>query len=400
MQEFPRVTDLIIVVFFLIVCYISGEYESRSFEPMRFRRASPRSRQRKVANIYDVAERAGVSVFTVSAVINKSGQVSSTLKKRVEAAICALNYRPNLVARSLAKQTTHTIGVVVPDIANPFFPLVIRGAEDMAQEAGYSILLCNSEDKPEKEELYLEILLAKRVDGILLTKTPHPFSASFRRTLASINVPIVLLMRTFPGLKTDAVVTDDAKGAYELVSHLIRVGHRSIGMVTGPLSVSNAKARWLGFRKALKAHGLGCDPTLLFEGDYRVESGYRSGVALLPKRPDAVFVANYLMTVGFMNAADEMGIQCPQDIALATFDDYPWLGCFRPRLTTVELPKYELGKASVRLLIDRIAGSRKRVATLKLAPVLRVRDSCGFQLTGARRASSEDVGLESSHLVR
>jgi len=332
----------------------------------------------KAANIYDVAKRAGVSVFSVSAVINKSGQVSSSLQRRVEAAIRQLNYRPNLLARSLAKQRTHTIGIIVPDIANPFFPLVVRGVEDIAQKAGYSTLLCNSDNQREKEENYLELLLSKRVDGILLTMAPGRLTPRLRQMLADMKVPIVLVMRTSRDLKADVVLTDDHKGAFEAVAHLARIGHRRIALVSGPLEVSNGTARWNGYRKALEAHGLSCDPDLIAEGDYRTESGYRAGLALLPRRPDAVFVANYLMTVGFMQAADEMEMTCPDDFGLVSFDDYPWLRCFRPRLTTIELPKYELGAKGTQLLLERISGSKGRSTVQKLAPHLRVRESCGF----------------------
>src|SRR5437868_14677931 len=150
----------------------------------------------KAPSIYDVAREAKVSVFTVSAVINDTGRVSATLGRRVEAAIRKLNYRPNLLARSLAKQKTHTLGMVVTDIANPFFPAIVRAAEDAAQKAGYSMLLCNSDDQQDKEARYLELLLAKRVDGIILNKTPGALSASQRKVLADAGVPIVLLMRT------------------------------------------------------------------------------------------------------------------------------------------------------------------------------------------------------------
>ncbi|MFY9529625.1 MAG: LacI family DNA-binding transcriptional regulator [Candidatus Acidiferrales bacterium] len=334
----------------------------------------------KAANIYDVAKKASVSVFTVSAVINKSGQVSTALQRRVEAAIRQLNYRPNLLARSLAKQRTHTIGIVVPDIANPFFPLVVRGVEDIAQKAGYSTLLCNSDNQREKEEHYLELLLSKRVDGILLTMAPGRLTPWLRRMLAEVKVPIVLVMRTSKDLKADVVLTDDHKGAFEAVTHLARIGHRRIALVSGPLEVSNGAARWKGYRKALEVHGLACDPDLIVEGDYRTESGYRAGLALLPRRPDAIFVANYLMTVGFMQAADEMGMTCPDDFGLVSFDDYPWLRCFRPRLTTIELPKYELGAKSAQLLLERISGKEGRSTIQKLAPQLRVRESCGFTL--------------------
>jgi LacI family transcriptional regulator len=340
----------------------------------------------KAANIYDVANKAGVSVFTVSAVINKSGQVSTPLQRRVEAAVRQLNYRPNLLARSLAKQRTHTIGIVVPDIANPFFPLIVRGVEDIAQKAGYSILLCNSDNQRQKEERYLELLLSKRVDGVLLTMAPGRLAPSLRRMLADSKVPMVLVMRTSTDLNADAVVTDDHKGAFEAVSHLARIGHRRIALVSGPLEVSNGAARWKGYRKALEAHGLAYDPALMAEGDYRTESGYRAGLALLPLRPDAVFVANYLMTVGFMQAAEEMEMSAPEDFGLASFDDYPWLRCFRPRLTTVELPKYDLGAKSAQLLLERISGKRGHRTIQKLAPQLCVRESCGFTLQSHRSA--------------
>lgn len=353
-----------------------------------------RRRAVKAANIYDVAKKARVSVFTVSAVINKSDQVSSVLQRRVEAAIRQLNYRPNLLARSLAKQRTHTIGIVVPDIANPFFPLVVRGVEDIAQKAGYSTLLCNSDNQREKEEQYLELLLSKRVDGILLTMAPGRLTPWLRRMLAEVKVPIVLVMRTSKDLKTDAVLTDDHKGAFEAVAHLARIGHRRIALVSGPLEVSNGTARWKGYREALEAHGLSCDPDLIAEGDYRIESGYRAGLTLLPRRPEAVFVANYLMTVGFMQAADEMEMTCPADFGLVSFDDYPWLRCFRPRLTTIDLPKYELGAKGAELLLERISDKRGRHTVQKLAPQLRVRESCGFTLRlrdGEQKALSQDA---------
>src|SRR5262250_898134 len=221
----------------------------------------------KAPSIYDVAREAKVSVFTVSAVINKTGRVSTTLGRRVEAAIRKLNYRPNLLARSLAKQQTHTIGMVVTDIANPFFPAIVRAAEDAAQKAGYSVLLCNSDDKRDKEALYLELLISKRVDGIILNKTPGSLSPAQRTMLADAKIPIVLLMRTCPGLKADIVQTDDRQGAHDAVTHLARIGHRRIALVSGPLQVSNARAREQGYVQALESAGLEYDPKLVFEGD-------------------------------------------------------------------------------------------------------------------------------------
>ncbi len=332
----------------------------------------------KSASIYDVARESQVSVFTVSAVINGKKHVGKKLRERVESAIRKLNYRPNLIARSLAKQRTHTIGMIVPDIANPFFPMVVRGAEDAAQKHGYNLLLCNSDDSLAKEEASVELLLSKRVDGILLTKAAEDFRPSLMQMIREVNIPFVLVMRTYPRLTKDAVITDDYQGAYDAVSHLARSGRRRIGLIGGPLKVSNAIARWEGFRDALKARGLPYKEELIIEGDYRIESGFRAGHALLSHRPDGIYVANHLMTIGLLKAAEEMGLSCPEDYGLVSFDDYPWLGVFRPRLTTVELPKHQLGTEAAELLIRRIAGDHSPAVVKKLPPELRVRESCGF----------------------
>ena len=351
-------------------------------------RQNPRQKSGKAASIYDVARESGVSVFTVSAVVNKKSHVGKKLRERVEAAIRKLNYRPNLIARSLAKQRTHTIGMIVPDIANPFFPMVVRGAEDAAQKHGYNLLLCNSDDNLDKEASAIELLLSKRVDGILLTKAAGDLLPPLRQMIKEVNIPFVLVMRTYPKLTKDAVITDDYKGAYDAVCHLARAGRRRIGLISGPLKVSNAMARWQGFHDALKAQGLSFDPKLVIEGDYRIESGFRAGHALLSHHPDGIYVANHLMTIGLLKAAEEMGLSCPDDFGLVSFDDYPWLGVFRPRLTTVELPKHQLGSEAAKLLIERIAGSRKKAVVRKLQPELRIRESCGFGLHVSRGQAS------------
>jgi LacI family transcriptional regulator len=343
-------------------------------------KTSRRKRAGKAASIYDVARESGVSVFTVSAVVNNKAHVGKSLREKVEAAIRKLNYRPNLIARSLAKQKTHTIGMIVPDIGNPFFPIVVRGAEDAAQKHGYNLLLCNSDDSLDKEEKAVELLLSKRVDGILLTKAADDFRPSLQQMIKEVNIPFVLVMRTYPKLTKDAVITDDYHGAYEAVSHLARAGRKRIGLISGPLKVSNAKERWAGFQDALKAEGLPFEQDLVIEGDYRLESGYRAGHSMFSRRPDGIYVANHLMTVGLLKAADEMGLRCPEDFGLVSFDDYPWLGIFRPRLTTVELPKHQLGSEAAELLIRRITGDASKPVLIKLQPELRIRESCGFAL--------------------
>jgi len=350
-----------------------------------------RSKGTKAASIYDVARESKVSVFTVSAVVNQKSHVGKKLRDRVEEAIRKLNYRPNLIARSLAKQRTLTIGMIVPDIANPFFPMVVRGAEDAARRHGYNLLLCNSDDSLDQEEKQIELLLSKRVDGILLTKAAGDFRPALRQMIKEVDIPFVLVMRTYPRLTKDAIISDDYQGAYDAVCHLARAGCQRIGLISGPLKVSNALARWRGFRDALESQGLSCEKELVVEGNYRIDSGFRAGNALLSHRPDGIYVANHLMTIGLLRAAEEMGLSCPQDFRLVSFDDYPWLGVFHPKLTTVELPKHQVGSEAAELLIERIAGSSSKAVVRKLQPELRIRESCGLALHVPREGLTSAV---------
>jgi LacI family transcriptional regulator len=333
-----------------------------------------------MANIYDVAKAARVSVATVSAVLNDTAFVSPALKARVQAAVAALRYQPNLLARSLAKQRTQTFGMIVPDIANPFFPEVVRGAEDVAHPAGYTLLIASSDNDLAKEEVYLRLFASRRVDGVILTKAPGRMPPEVQRALARANIPVVLLARTVPGFSSDVVELDDRGAACEGVSHLIDRGYRRIGFIGGLPGASTSRKRMEGYRAALRDAKIKLDPALVVVGDFRVESGYRQGLQLLKSRPDAVFIANYLMTVGFMEALRQYRLRCPEDVALVTCDDYPWMDSFSPRLTTIDLPKRELGAAAAQLLVDRIARPRGRVRTIMLKNALRVRESCGCGL--------------------
>jgi LacI family transcriptional regulator, galactose operon repressor len=328
-------------------------------------------------NIYDVARAAEVSVATVSAVVNGSAYVSPRLKTRVEAAIKSLGYQPNHLARGLATHQSRTLGMVVPDIANPFFPEVVRGAEDTAYAAGYTLLIASSDNDLGKEALYLRLFLSKRVDGVILTKAPGRLPPDLQRAFAAARVPIVLLARTVPGFATDLVEMDDRGAAFEGVLHLHRLGYRRIGFIGGLHGASTSRRRLDGYRAALRAARLRFDPSLIVEGDFRVESGYRAGLELLKHRPEAVFIGNYLMTVGFMTALRQYRMRCPDDVAIVTCDDHPWLDAFSPRLTTIDLPKRELGAAAATLLVERIARRRGRPRVVRLANALRVRESCG-----------------------
>ena len=217
-------------------------------------------------NIYDVAKRARVSVATVSAVLNDSAFVSAGLKDRVHTAVAALGYQPNLLARSMAKQRTQTLGMIVPDIANPFFPEVVRGAEDTAHAGGYTLLITSSDNDPRKEEVYLRLFLAKRVDGIILTKAPGRLQPELQRALAKAGVPIVLLARTVPGFIADAVELDDKGAAYEGVTHLLRLGYRRVGFIGGLRGASTSRRRLDGYKAALKDWKIKVNRALVADG--------------------------------------------------------------------------------------------------------------------------------------
>jgi LacI family transcriptional regulator len=339
-------------------------------------------------NIYDVAKRARVSVATVSAVLNDSAFVSQALKARVQSAVGALGYEPNLVARSLAKRRTHTLGMVVPDIANPFFMEVVRGAEDAAHAAGYTLLIASSDNDLRKEEVYLKLFLAKRVDGVILTKAPGRMPKDLPNAFVKARVPIVLLARTVPGFKADIVELPDREAAHEGVTHLLRLGYRRIGLIGGLIGASTTKRRLDGYRAALRDARLPVDPALVAEGDFKVESGYRAGLEMLKHRPDAVFIANYLMCVGFMKALKQYRLRCPDEVAIVTCDDHPWLDSFSPRLTTIDLPKRELGDAAINLLIERLGRRAGPMRTIRLKSAMRVRESCGCRLRGAAAQAS------------
>lgn len=328
-----------------------------------------------MANIYDVAKHAKVSVATVSAVINKTSYVSPLLQKQVQSAIAALNYSPNLLARSLAQRKTHTIGILVPDVANPFFPEIVRGAEDEASEAGYTVILGNSDNQLHKEDLYLSLFLSKRVDGILLVKSAGELNEILRENLKKAGTPVVLLDREYPGLHADTVVADDFGGAMAATEHLLELGHKRIGIIAGITGTSTTSGRTRGYIDALKSHGIEFEESLMVKGDYGVESGRKEGLRLLDQHPTAVFVTNCMMTVGFFKALEERKLKCPDDISVVSYDDFFWNDIFQPKLTCVEQPKYQLGRRSTEILLSRIRGKHKRPKFEVLKNELRIRGS-------------------------
>ncbi len=333
-----------------------------------------------MANIHDVARRAGVSVATVSHVINESRFVSAPTRKKVLAAVAELNYRRDGIARSLRRAKTGTIGVLISDITNPFFSDLVRGIEDAIYDRkdGHNFILCNTEEDDAKELLYLNVLLEKRVDGMIIA--PAGGSGAELKAIIASGVPMVFVDRAIAGVDADSVGVNNREAAREAVAHMIRLGHRSIAVMRAQLRADTIEDRVAGYRDALAEAGLAIDPSLSPVSVSTIAAAQQVGRDLLAGagRPDAVFCTNNFMTLGLMQAVTEAGLDCPRDIAVVGFDDFPWSTAFRPRLTAVAQPSYQIGVEAVGLLFDRILGRRQGAPVrLTLKASLIVRDSCG-----------------------
>lgn len=346
-----------------------------------------------MTTIVEIAERARVSIATVSNVIRETKRVSPALQERVQAAIRDLNYFPNEIARSLKVKQTRMLGMVLPDITNPFFPEVIRGAEDAAFERGYFLVTANTDEQIGRERRIVSALRSYRVDGILLASAPGKDTRHIRNTMEA-GVSIVCLDRTVYDIKTDAVLLDNVRGGQECVRHLIQAGHRRIAIITGSLKLQTGRERLRGYQAALREADIEVNEGLVLEGDFREESGYRLGKELLSRRvkPTAIFVCNGIMTVGVLKAFEERGIRCPQDIALATFDDLVVDRSFHPHLTAVVQPSYEIGARAVSILMDRIEGKllTKEPVVVRIAPTLVVRESTQAERSSKAAASKRN----------
>jgi LacI family transcriptional regulator len=337
-----------------------------------------------MSTIVEVAKRARVSVGTVSNVIRGNPQVGRDLRERVEATILELDYHPNEIARSLKVNQTKMLGMVLPDITNPFFPEIIRGAEDKAFERGYLLVTANTDEQIERERRVVSALRSRRVDGLLLACAPGGHSKHIRGLMDS-GISVVCLDRVPVGVKVDVVLLDNVRGSQDCVRHLIRVGYRSVAIITGPLEIQNARERLRGYENALREEGIKVSRDLILQGDFRRESGYLLAKELLLRRsrPSAIFVCNGVMTLGVLEALEEVGVRCPQDIAVATFDDLAVDRSFHPRLTVVAQPGYEIGARGATLLMDRVEGKMTgKPETIRMPPTLIVRESTKGRSSG------------------
>ncbi|HVO42095.1 MAG TPA: LacI family DNA-binding transcriptional regulator [Aggregatilineales bacterium] len=309
-----------------------------------------------MSTISDVAKRAGVSTMTVSRVINNFGYISQDTRERVERAIVDLGYVPNALARSLRFKQTKTIALIVTDITNSFFTTIARGVEDTASEQGFSVMFCNTDESQTKEAEYVNVLLQKQVDGILLV--PACSADDSVSLLQDRGTPVVVLDRRIPNVQVDTVRCDTSLGSYQLTQHLLGLGHRRIALLSGPRTVSTAVDRADGYRRALTEAGLAEDTALEFYGPFTQAGGYQiatEALALNP-RPSALVAANNFIAIGAMQALREAGLRLPDDLSMVTFDDFSSALVMEPFLTAIDQPAYEMGRRATELLLTRLAG--------------------------------------------
>ena len=329
--------------------------------------------------IKDVARLAGVSPMTVSRVINGGTRVSPATRRRVEDSISELGYVPSRLARGLIRQKTGTLALIVPDVANPFFTLVVRGAEDVARRAGYRIILCDTRADLELEREVIEEMIAHRVEGMAIAPVSDQSRPHLER-LRNFGIEFVLVDRSVQGIDSDVVFGDNADGARRLVKHLLDLGHRRIGFIVESDDVSTARDRHQGYRDALHAAGLEVDETLIERAPADPEGGSTAMRRFLEHEhtPTAVFAVNNLVALGAIEAVRAAGLDVPDDVAFVCFDDIEHASRLYPFLTVMSQPAETLGTIGTQLLLDRIEGRAAGPPRIVVLPAqFLIRRSCG-----------------------
>lgn len=328
-----------------------------------------------IVTMREVAERAGVSVTTVSHVINNSRPVNQHTRDRVEEAMRTLGYQPNVLARSLRRGVTHTIGIILPDSTNPYFAEVVRGIEDTSFDQGYSVILCNSDNDLDKEHHYTNVLVEKQVDGIIFVAAG--LSSENINTLQARGVPLVLVDRQVPEVRVDNVLADNQHGGWLATKHLIELGHRIIGCIAGPKGVRLSSQRINGYRQAMESADISIDPYMIVEGDFQYQGGYEGAAVLFNQAspPTAIFACNDLMAIGAYRFAHENNLKIPEQLSIVGFDNVRLSAYTNPPLTTIHQSKHEMGSRAARLLIERFADQELEPRQEILATNLVIRGS-------------------------
>jgi len=323
----------------------------------------------------DVAQKAGVSIKTVSRVVNNQGEIADATRQRVLKVISELGYRPNLVARGLVTQRTNTVGLVIPDITNPFFPEVARGVQDLAQAKNYNVFICNTDENPQEDLKTLHSLAAQAVDGIIIfsslvtDENLNTFANSYR--------PIVTINRRFSRAGVSHVDVDNYRGAKLAVAHLIERGHTNIGMLAGISPLPQEVRRVKGYYDTLAEHNLPLNKDWIVPGPPTMADGYQTAHKLLTEHPQitAFFAYNDLLALGALRACHDLGRSVPDDCAIVGFDDIQLASMVTPALTTVHYDKYNLGRQAMARLLEMIDNQKQEFSTINIDVKLNVRES-------------------------
>jgi LacI family transcriptional regulator len=335
------------------------------------------------ATLRDVAAHAGVSPITASRALNNSGYVSEKVRARVIAAAAELNYVPNAVASSLRARKTQLLALLA-GVTNPFWAAVVQGIEQAGAEAGYGLLLCNTDDDPAREARYIDQLVRRRIDGLIIAATKD--SAGLLEELKRRHQPFVLIDRVVSGVEADTVRGDNSGAAYLMTRHLLATGYRRIGIISGPHNISTAEERVAGYRAAMDEAGIAVPEELILYGQYTESWGYEATRLLMTPgtRPDALFAANNSIALGVLEGLHTLGLQVPQDVGVVCFDDTTNLVSAR-FLTTASQSAQEMGRVATRLLLERLAEPDRAPRDIVLPIELVIRSSCGCGASYARK---------------
>lgn len=326
-------------------------------------------------NISVVAKKANVSQATVSRVLNNSPLVKESTAEKVRQVMEDLGYTPNELARGLRSNETKTVGVIVSNVLNPFFTSMVRGIEDLANKANYNIMLCNTDEKAEKEKQYIQALVSKRVDGLIVA------SAGTKNDYTALvgSKPVVFVDRRPSGAnagKFDTILVQNKEGSRQAITQLIEAGYRRIAIITGSNISTTGYERLAGYEEAFLEKHLPLDRSLIKMGDFLGHTAYKNAIDLIQNQDcDAIFAANSMILLGVLKAAAEIGVQIPQQMGLCVFDDLEWMEYCRPQITAVRQPTYEMGTTAMSYLLERIAGKKEPVREIRLPVTLTVRES-------------------------
>ncbi|MDQ0110886.1 LacI family DNA-binding transcriptional regulator [Paenibacillus harenae] len=325
------------------------------------------------ATIYDVAKEAGVSIATVSLVINGKGKISKERREEIRGIMMRMGYKPSMIASALTGKKTYALGLLVPDISNPFFAEIARAVEDEGQRHGYSVFICSTDNKDEKVGHYAALLQQKNVDGVIIGTGIRELSVL--DPLLHGGVPIAFLAREFRSVEVPSVVVDDYAGGAAAAEHLIALGHRRLAVLAEQDSISSSRERVRGFKQALEAVGITLDPALVLSS--AIKESKASALALMRGEhpPTGIFCCNDLLAIGALQAAKEMGIRIPHDCSIIGFDDTVLASVTDPPLTTIAQPIEQMGQIAVQLLVRKIGRPGERPERIVLRPELSIRQS-------------------------